>query len=102
MTSNISYNQFYIKFTNLVSTSKIARSYQFNDVYKKISLTLKLYIITKKYKIVNDYFTLDEYLAITDRESRNIFTKEALYKKVVAVAVRSNINKSSGILKKPG
>ena len=50
----------------------------------------------------NDYSTLDEYLSITDRESRNILAEKAFNKKVVAVAIGSNISRSLSILKKPG
>ncbi|CZT41669.1 uncharacterized protein RSE6_01429 [Rhynchosporium secalis] len=53
---------------------------------------------TEKYKIDNNYNLLDEYLAIIDRESRNITTKENLIKKV-ALTITIPI-RTLGILKR--
>ena len=102
MTSNMTYNQFRIKFTNLAITGKIARARWFDDVCEKISPALKLQIMTEKYKMSNNYTILDEFLAVTDRESRNILAEDALHKKVVAVAVGNNASRNPSILKKSG
>ena len=102
MTGNMTYNQFRIKFTNLAITGKIARARWFDEVCEKISPALKLHIMTEKYKMSNNYTTLDEFLAVTDRESRNILAEDPLHMKAVAVAVGNNAAGNPGILKKSG
>ena len=72
----MTYNQFRIKFTNFASTGKIPRSRWFEDVCEKISSNLKREIKIEKYKMKGDYATLDEFLAIADREARNITAEE--------------------------
>ena len=84
---SMTYNDFRIKFTSYATTGKIARSRWFEDVCEKISPALKREIKIEKYKMKNDYATLDEFLAIADRESRNITNEENLYaRKLAAVA----------------
>lgn len=48
---NLTYNAFRIKFTTYATIGKISRSRWFNDLYKKISPTLKREIKVEKYKI---------------------------------------------------
>lgn len=73
---SITYNDFRVKFTQLAGTKKINTKRQFKDLYEKISPALKRDIRTEKYKINGDYNTLDEFLAIYNRETRNIKAKE--------------------------
>ena len=74
----MTYNEFRIKFINYAITGKIARNRQFKNVCKKVSADLKRNLCIKKYKINGDYITLNEFLAIANRESRNISAKKKL------------------------
>ena len=47
-------------------------------MYEKVSPAFKRIIYIKKYKIDGNYTALDKFLAIIDRESRNITLKEAV------------------------
>ena len=72
----MTYNDFRIKFTQLANTRKIDNKRWFKDLYEKISPALKRDIRTEKYKINEDYSRLDEFLAISNREIRNIKAEE--------------------------
>lgn len=95
----ISYNEFRIKFTNYIIIRKIAGGRWFEDVCEKVSLDLKRNFRIEKYKINRDYITLDEFLAIANKESRNIIAKETLARKLV-VAFKSFKDRTIRILKK--
>ncbi|CZT53500.1 uncharacterized protein RSE6_15108 [Rhynchosporium secalis] len=59
--------------------------------------TTKYTIITRKYEINYNYTTLDEFLAISDHEFRNIATKQNLNKKATTTTI---LVKVLGILKR--
>lgn len=94
----MTYNDFRIKFTKYASTGKISRSRWFEDVCDKIAPHLKMAILTEKYKMNDNYETLDEFLAVTDRETRNVKAEE-LRKPVYAFNPASS-DRGRGILKK--
>ncbi|CAL3969530.1 unnamed protein product [Diplocarpon coronariae] len=78
---SLSYNEFRSKFVTLAIAGKIDQS--------------------QKYKMNNDYTTLDEFLAIADREARNIKQEEAYNARRVAPAVAfSSKDRVPGILKR--
>lgn len=77
---SMTYNDFRIKFTQLATTGKIDVKRWFEDLCEKISPALKRDIRTEKYKMNEDYTTLDEFLAVSDREMRNIRAEEAAIK----------------------
>lgn len=91
----MAYADFRAKFTSYAVAGQIARARWFNDVYKKVSPALKNNLRAKKYELQGDYAALDKFLAIIDRESRNIQAKERAY-------ARRNVDfsYSHGILKK--
>lgn len=92
----LSYNEFRVKFTTYATTGKIARSRWFEDVCEKISPQLKRVIMTEKYKMSNQYSVLDEYLAVADREERNIRAEENRH---TSFTLQST-DRGRGILKK--
>ena len=69
---NMTYDYFRVKFNTYAITGKIARSRWFEDLCEKIAPHLKRDIRTEKYRMNNSYTFLDEFLAIADREERNI------------------------------
>ncbi|EKD17285.1 hypothetical protein MBM_04862 [Drepanopeziza brunnea f. sp. 'multigermtubi' MB_m1] len=73
----ISYDDFRVKFTTYAITGKISRARWFEDVCEKVSPALKTHLMVEKYKMHGSYERLDEYLAIIDKESRNIKSEEA-------------------------
>lgn len=101
---NMTYNEFRIEFTKYATTGKIARSRWFEDVCDKISPALKKEVKIEKYKMNNDYTTLDEFLAVADRESRNIQAEEnANARKSSTVGFEDSRGRQlGGILKKEG
>lgn len=80
----MTYNDFRIKFTQYATTGKIARARWFEDVCEKIAPYLKKAIMTEKYKMNGNYEILDEFLAVTDRELRNIQAEENSRKPAVS------------------
>lgn len=94
----MTYNDFRTKFTAYATTGKISPSRWFDDVCEKVSPALKRDLRIEKYKMNSDYSTLDEFLAIADRESRNINAEELANPR--KPAVNFNTNDSRGILKK--
>ena len=101
----MTYNEFCIKFTTYVATGKISPACWFDDVCEKVSDELKYDIRTKKYDFAGDYAALDEFLAVSDRESRNIAAARVSARATAAAheAPRvsfNNTNDSRGILKK--
>ena len=99
---NMTYDEFRKKFTNYASTAKISRSRWFEDVCEKISPALKRDVRIEKYKMNGNYAILDEFLAIADRESRNIaFEESQLARKAVVIPAEDRgRNRYAGILKK--
>jgi hypothetical protein len=65
-------------------------------------LALRRMIYIKKYKINGNYTALNEFLAIADRESRNIALKEAVTTRKAQANVTFNSHDARGILKKEG
>ncbi|CAL3963543.1 unnamed protein product [Diplocarpon coronariae] len=98
---SLSYNEFRSKFVTLAMAGKIDQSRWFDDVCEKVSPALKNDLRVEKYKMNNDYTTLDEFLAIADREARNIKQEEAYNARRVAPAVAfSSKDRVPGILKR--
>ncbi len=101
---SMTYNEFRIKFTSYASTGKIARSRWFEDVCEKVSPSLKHDLRIEKYKMNNDYAILDEFLAVADRESRNIAAEERLNRQATPVFPKplgeTHKDRIVGILKK--
>lgn len=95
-----SYHDFRSKFTTYATTGKIARSRWFEDVCEKINPHLKRAIMTEKYKMASNYTLLDEFLAVTDREERNIRAEEAHRAKASASGTTTITDRGRGILKK--
>lgn len=93
---SMTYNDFRIKFTSYAMTGKISRTRWFEDVCEKVSPALKRDLRIEKYKMDSNYATLDEFLAVADRESRNISAEE------VSLARKTTVtfNDTRGILKK--
>lgn len=88
MTKNMTYDKFRILFTKYAIAGNIPRARWFEDVCEKVSPALKNDIRTKKYELDNDYARLDEFLAVSDREARNIAAEvRALEAKKVAPMV---------------
>lgn len=80
---SMSYQDFRTKFSHLAVTGRIARSRWFDELCEKVSPQLKRYIVTERFRMNNDYTTLDEFLAVTDRGLRNIEKEDqaATYRK---------------------
>ena len=93
---NTTYDNFRVKFNTYAITGKIARFCWFEDLCEKIAPHLKRGIRTEKYRMNNSYTFLDEFLAIADREERNIRLEES-FKPAVAFAPSE---RSRNILKK--
>lgn len=98
----MTYNEFRIKFTTYATTGKIDRSRWFDDVCEKIAPHLKRDIRTEKYRMDQSYQVLDEFLAVADREERNIRAEEARNRPAVAFTSSTNglTDRGRGILKK--
>lgn len=97
---NSTYNDFRVKFTNLATTGKIARSRWFEDICEKVSPALKHDLRIEKYKMNGDFATLDEFLAVADRESRNITAEQSyVVRKSVTVVGDRGRTSGAGILK---
>ncbi|EKD19704.1 hypothetical protein MBM_01656 [Drepanopeziza brunnea f. sp. 'multigermtubi' MB_m1] len=95
MSGSMSYNDFRSKFTAHAITSKISRARWFEDMCEKISPALKTHLMIEKYKMQSSYERLDEYLAIVDRESRNIKSEEAaIARRYASYASSSSANVS--------
>jgi len=99
---NMTYNEFRTKFTTYATTGKISPSRWFDDVCEKVSDELKYDIRTKKYEFGGDYTALDEFLAVSDRELRNIAAGRAAAtrKPPPSVSFNTSATDSRGILKK--
>jgi hypothetical protein len=97
MGNSMTYNEFRIKFTAYATAGKISPTRWFEDVCEKVSPALKRDIRIEKYKMDNNYTVLDEFLAIADRESRNIHAEELSNVRKPAVTFN---NDPRGILKK--
>lgn len=95
----MTYNEFRIKFTTYATTGKIDRSRWFDDVCEKIAPHLKRDIRTEKYRMNRSYQVLDEFLAVADREERNIRDEEARNRPNVAFT-SGLTERGRGILKK--
>ena len=104
---SMTYNEFRTKFTTYAATGKISPDRWFDDVCEKVSDELKYDIRTKKYEFAGDYTALDEFLAVSDRELRNIAAGRANGRATTTAreAPRVSFNNTStsdsrGILKK--
>lgn len=85
---NMSYKDFKAKFTHYAVAGGIDNSRFFDDLCEKISPALKRDLRVEKYRMNKDFKTLDEFLSIADRETRNIQADEqALAKKNAANSV---------------
>lgn len=85
---SMSYTQFRDKFVTYAMDGKISPARWFDDVCEKISPSLKQDIRIEKYKMGSSYTVLDEFLAIADRESRNIAAE-------VAYLTKTTVNTNS-------
>ncbi|CZT01274.1 uncharacterized protein RAG0_09013 [Rhynchosporium agropyri] len=72
ITDTMTYNQFRVQFTNFATTEYT--------------------IATRKYEMNHNYTTLDEFLAVSDREFRNIAAKQNLNKKATAATIPVKID----------
>ena len=92
---SMAYNDFRIKFTQLANIGKINTNRWFEDLCEKVSPALKNDIRLEKYNMGNNYNTLDELLAVADREARNIKAEELARRPHTA----TSSSDSRGILK---
>ena len=103
MSASMTYDEFRSKFVHFATAGKIDRSRWFDDVCDKVSPALKNDLRLEKYKMGNNYATLDEFLAIADRETRNIKSEEARRQAPAApqqAVTFSSRGRVRGILKK--
>jgi hypothetical protein len=96
------YQQFQGKFTFYAGAARVPEDRWFDDLAKKVSVTLQVRAVSEKYKMNKDFAVLNNFFSTVDRELNQINRNRELKQKAVKFAdkhVEKYVEKSHGILK---